>query len=340
MPQQLQRKPTPASSQEITSAIVSAWKQVVGDKPKLSQVAKAWAQIAAETNRGRAIFNNNVGNIMWTKGNSHDYFTNTDTRSVNGNPAEREGYSAFFRSYPSLVDGVADYLTFIKNRPSAFKELVSGSPQEFSAALASVHYYDPFTKDDYTNKNGKKVPGYTSALTSQYNQFIADYRKGKISGNTQQKPEQEPQKGGIIESFIAKLNDFVSNIVGASNNTHLLMIKSNDDISSKIEFARIIKSVLQEELGIKSNIYTNKDNVDLEVISSFDDEQSENAIKEIAKATSNVFRDATKKFISVNMDTSLVMNAKSILPELDAKTAEREYRMFNLKIIKGNNGQG
>ena len=101
---QVKAVPGSATESQMFSAIVIAWQQVFGTKPTTNQVANTWAQIAIETGRGKYILNNNVGNINWTKGNSHDYYMTTDDKSVNGNPADREKFRVPRRSYDSLVD--------------------------------------------------------------------------------------------------------------------------------------------------------------------------------------------------------------------------------------------
>src|ERR1019366_351210 len=161
---------TPASKNEIVQAIINAWPTVFNRKPTYDQVAKTWAQIAIEASRGKYILNNNVGNIDYTSGFKGDYYQNNDTYSVNGNPANRKSYVTKRRAYNTLEDGVIDYLTLLKNRPPVMEALFKGSPSDFSNALAKVHYYDPFVRDDYVDKNGKKNNGYTTNLVSIYNQ--------------------------------------------------------------------------------------------------------------------------------------------------------------------------
>jgi hypothetical protein len=177
---------------------------------------------------------------------------------------------------------------------------------------------------DFSGKfTGKKTPSEEDSTTQLPPNQLA------------QSTDQDPPKGGIVDVFLNKLNDFVGKIADASHKTHLLTIKSQSDLASKVEYARVLAITLKEKLDMKSEVRTNGDNVDLEIKSDYGDKDSERAILEVSKAVANAFTDATKKFASIKMDSNLILNAKSVLPELDAQTAERYYRMFNLKIIKG-----
>ena len=109
------RVPTPASQDQVVAAIVKAWKRVFNENPTWGQVGKTWAQIGVETGNGTEIFNHNVGNINWTKGYNGDYYETTDSITIGDNPANRKFYTAKMRSYKDLFQGVADYLTLLKN---------------------------------------------------------------------------------------------------------------------------------------------------------------------------------------------------------------------------------
>jgi hypothetical protein len=302
MAAKLDRKLTPASKRDIVSAISAAWKEIFNRKPTLGQIAKAFAQISAETNLGQAIYNNNVGNIIWTRNNAHDYFMNTDTRSVNGDPANRQQYTQEFRSYPTLVDGVADYLTLLKNMNGGkvLPTLLGGSTEDFSSALADAKYYDPYTKDDYVNAQGKKVPGYTSALSKHYNDFVSQYRRRHNLQNAAPASQTTNNISSTVSEFVDQLEHFVEKLVGA-NQKYVLFVRSNEDFSSKLEYARILKNALKIELNAKSDIMVNDDSIVLEVELPNALKDHPEVIAEVSAAISDAFRHATKKIGGMNV---------------------------------------
>ena len=257
-------------------------------------------------------------------------------------------YIAKFRSYDSLDDGVLNYISFLKNRPAvmaAMKE--DASPKEFSYALAKVHYYDPYIRDDYTDKNGKKVPGYTTGLTSRYNDFISKFKSGKINPNKiQESPKQTEQMladKNIQPQFINQINNFLDSFAFQNNNIikssfsdkkFNIEIKSDNDFSSKLEYARILCIALKEELNAKSEILIDKDNIQIECIVNAND-KGELVVKELCNAISNVFHDATKKIGGVKINTNILYNTESKYQKLNIKLAETNYRKFHLKFATG-----
>ena len=326
---------TPASQNEIIQTIISAWPIVFGTTPTTDQVAKTWAQIAIEASRGKYILNNNVGNIDYTSGFKGDYYENTDNYSVNGNPAIRKSYIAKRRAYNTLKDGVIDYLTLLKNRKPVMKALLNGTPADFSNALAEVHYYDPYVRDDYVDKHGRKNYGYTHNLVSIYNQLL-----NKKTRPEDYAPPSTPfgDNNSLLVSFISKLESFLDNLtslasVSKEQNNFLIEVKSDDaDFSSKLEYSRILSFALKEELDLKSNIYTDRNNI--QISCSKKDVSIEN-IKEICAAISDTFTYATRKIGCIKVYSLVSQNTRPSYEELNIKTAEINYRKFNIKIIKG-----
>jgi hypothetical protein len=327
---------TPASQNEIIQTIISAWPIVFGTTPTTDQVAKTWAQIAIEASRGKYILNNNVGNIDYTSGFKGDYYENTDNYSVNGNPAIRKSYIAKRRAYPTLKAGVIDYLTLLKNRKPVMKALLNGTPADFSNALAEVHYYDPYVRDDYVDKHGRKNHGYTHNLVSIYNQLLnkktrpEDYAPPSTSSG---------DNTSLLASFVSKLESFLDNLTSlasASNepNNFLIEVKSSSpaDFASKLEYSRILSFALKEELDLKTNIYTDRNNIQ---ISCENKNIPIENVKEVCAAISDTFTYATRKIGTIKVYSLVSQNTRPNYEELNIKTAEINYRKFNIKFIKG-----
>ena len=152
----------------------------------------------------------------------------------------------------------------------------------------------------------------------------------------QQQPIQEPKSNSFIDEFLAKVNNFVSKLIGASEK-HLIVIQSSADLSSKLEYARILKMALEEELGVKSDIFTDGNTVHMETQCISDKIASEQVIMEVSDAISNAFKDATKNIGSLVVKASINTETQSKLSMLDVDSAIRNYRMFNLKFCKGRN---
>jgi hypothetical protein len=343
---------TPASENQIVSAIVSAWREVIGGRPTLGQVGKTYSQIAIETAHGQAIFNNNVGNINHIPGSNGDYYQTKDSLTVGNNPANRKVYTAKMRSYGSLSEGVSDYLTFLKNRGAVMSALQKGSPQDFSYALAGVGYYDAHIRDDYMGKDGKKISGYTSGLTSIYKQFVQQHRKGgqqntSPTASANYKPEQQDQ--GMLASFFNKIERMVDGLLGNASvesrinkygskyplNKYLISVDSGSDLSSKLEFARIFSLAAKEELDANTNTYTDGANVEVQCVLAVEQNRGLDVIKELAAAISSTFEYATKKVGGIEIYTFVKANVNPTYQTLSIKLSEINYRKFHLKFVKG-----
>jgi hypothetical protein len=348
MAHKVKRVQTSASEDQVVSAITQSWAEVFGGRPTLSQVGKTWAQIALETGRAKIMFNNNVGNINWTPGFNGNYYEITDSYTIGNNPANRQKYRSKMRSYHSLFDGVKDYLTFLKNRGPVSDALQKGSPKDFSYALAAAHYYDPYIRDDYKNNTGKKVNGYTSGLTAIYQQFI-EKRKGEPPSVPE---ESRKPESGLLASFLKGLSSLLDSLTAVASegsikmksiskygsdypqNRYLISVDSNDDFSSKLEFARILSLALKEEIDSDSEIFTDGKDVEIQCVVNAERVRGLEVVKELCATLSDVFEDATKKIGGVKTYTFVMANENSYYQKLDIKLSENNYKKFHLKFAK------
>lgn len=330
---------TPASKNQIVSSIDSAWRSIFGNQPTVKQVAMLYSQIAIETGHGKSIFNNNVGNINWTQGFPGNYYETQDSLTVGNNPANRKYYTAKMRAYNTLDDGILDYVKLLKNRSPVLAALKNGDVKDFSYALAAVHYYDPHIRDDYTDKNGKKVPGYTTGMTSIYKSFV---------GNNKNQPIKQEHKSNNLMVFLHRLSDFLDKLtsfgeveemkINKYGNAfpsikYLISIDSNSDTTTKLEFARILSFALKEELQSISQIYSNNENIEIECIVNANEIKGTAALKELVVAVANTFEYATKSIEPIKIYTSVQINEKSHYQKLDIKLSEMNYRKFKLKFV-------
>jgi len=323
---------TKTSENEIIQTIMREWQSVFGTTPSPQQAFTAYGQLAMETGHGNQCYNYNVGNINWTRGFNGKFYTTKDSSSINGNPANRNWYIAKMRSYDSLADGVKDYLKWIKNHKNATAAAISADPKAFSHALAEAGYYDPHMRDDYVDANGKKQAGNTTGAVGIFSNLMKKNDAGKLDLNVP-KPNYSIDTssiGGFISSIERILDNFMST---ASKPTgYLISLGSDNDFASKLEFAAVLKTALEEELKVKSDIYVN--NTNIEVMCKISDQKALDALNELCYAVSDTFEYATRKIGGVKIYTTILQDQNPSCQELDIKLAEINHRKFLLKFCK------
>lgn len=139
---------TKPTIKEWSDALSTVWEEVVVTpaEPTLEMLAVLWAQFALETGRGASCFNNNLGNIKAQAAWSGDYCVLHTFEFVNRKRIEIDDN---FRSFPTLIDGARDYLTFL-SRPSyrePFACILQGDPLAFAKALKAKGYYTAAVAD-------------------------------------------------------------------------------------------------------------------------------------------------------------------------------------------------
>ena len=112
----------------------------------------------------------------------------------------------------------------------------------------------------------------------------------------------------------------------------LIGIKTSDQINA-IEFARILRLALNEELLIDTNTYSDENNVDVECIINGPIDQSFNVINEITAAVVDAFKVATNKIGGINIDVEFCINKVSSYQPMSWKVADTNYRKFLLKFV-------
>lgn len=98
---------TPASDDELRDALMRSHRAQLGSDPPIHRVRMAWAMVRHETANTHSMWNHNVGNIACTKNFPQCHALNV------ANPAKEPVY---YRSYPDLDSGAADFWRLIAGR--------------------------------------------------------------------------------------------------------------------------------------------------------------------------------------------------------------------------------
>jgi hypothetical protein len=208
---------------------------------------------------------------------------------------------------------------------------------------------------DY-NKDGKITVGdLTNTLMSMekssgFQKMLSQFNRVAGNGEVSEKAKgvSQPQEStqmlaekNIPPPLMNEINSFLDSFAGKQDSdiikssSYLISINSDNDFTSKLEYARILSLALKEELNIQSDIFTNNTDVQIQCAIDTDSKKGELVLKELCSAISDVFSDATKKIGSIKIDTKILLNNKSKYQKLDIKLAETNYRKFHLKFAIG-----
>jgi hypothetical protein len=182
-----------------------------------------------------------------------------------------------------------------------------------------------------------------------YQQAVADMtrRTGyapsqKPSTMVAQQQTVAPAGSGGFDSILDKYLGFVSGASSSSlkrlykknlpNNDILIQVAAPDHISA-VEFGRVLCTALDEDL--LSTAYTHTDGHLVEIECSIPGPEKEcfEAVKQMAEAVAETFKDATSKIGGIKITTNCIMNKKSSYQPISFKTAGTNYRKFLLKFI-------
>lgn len=152
-------------------------------------------------------------------------------------------------------------------------------------------------------------------------------------------PEQQlaSKSSPILEQFLEKTINFFSSLLPSLSTTaekdnNFLIVINAEDLITKAEYARILQSVIQEELKAYSSIHSDDKSVELVCSLPFSMEDSLRCLEEVCSAVSDVFKFATA---GCDVETFVVLDEESDYPEIDIKTAEINRRKFRLKLARG-----
>jgi hypothetical protein len=361
MGNRVQRVRTEVSESQMAAAVLDAWKEMFNTTPTKEQVSLVLAQNALETGSRKSMWNYNIGNITTDGKSQYDYFDDLRT-SEQTSPGVWQKMNLKYRAYPTLKDGVKDYLKLLsgKHYSNAWDHIINPDPAAFSKALKQSGYY-----------TANEAP-YTKTLSGLYGKYnkskgYEDAVAGKI--DTKQQPDQIPtkSKSDYARQFLSKIKDSGSAAVDAAkkpgtdndyksilnNFLHqvaaseklnknlykkflpkqniLIQVKSKDYADS-IEFSRILCTALDEELMAKSFIHTDNNDVEVNCVIAGPELDCFNTVKQLTGSLAEAFKFATAKIGGVDIKTNLIMNKTSFYEGITLRAAEIQYRKFLLKF--------
>lgn len=178
---------------DIVKALIQGWIANEGKAPNQRQIGVIWAQNSLETGQSFSMWNNNVANVKYTEAaGAVDYCMLANVwEIVNGKKVmfQPPNPATWFRSFPTLADGVTFQINFLKNKryKTAWTAVESGNPAAFAHLLKLAGYYTAPEQD------------YVAAMNGFFNKFMRDQTFAKALADVQkpaivETPEMVPLK--------------------------------------------------------------------------------------------------------------------------------------------------
>lgn len=326
MGNRVKRTRTEITTSQLAAAITDVWRNLFASTPSQEQVSMILAQNALETGHRKSMWNYNVGNITTNGKGPYDYFDDLTT-DEQIKPGTWKKMNLKYRAYPSLKDGVQDYLKFIsgKKYSNAWKFILNPDPIAFSKALKSSGYYTA------------NEAAYTKTLSKLYEQYSKSHLDKVPAPLSLKTPSNDNSLSNILNNYLQmvaaseKNNKKLYKQLLPFNNI-LIKINSND-FTDSIEFARILCAAIEEELI--ANAYTHTDGNTIEIECSIPGPEFEclKATQQLADSISGAFQQATKKIGKLYIQAECIANKKSSHKQISFKSAEHQHRKFLLKFI-------
>lgn len=316
MGNRVDRIKTNVSESQMVSAIVDAWKHLFNSTPTKEQISLIMAQISLETANRNSMWNFNVGNITTNGKSTYDFYDDLTTKEQI-KPGKWKKMNLKYRSYPSLTEGIKDYLRFLQGKHYAevWKNIVNPNPMAFSKALKDAGYY-----------TANEAP-YTKQIVNYYNKFI--------SGNKPMENTSNKSLDNILDNYLQqitaseKLNKKLYKKYLPINYITIKLASTN--YIDTIEFANILCLALDEELLSKSFVHINDKYTEVQCNIPGPIKECLNAVNELTEFVKDAFKEATIKIGGINIKYNVVNNKSSYQP-IDLVTAERQHRKFLLKF--------
>jgi Putative peptidoglycan binding domain len=155
---------THATPAQMFDALGRAWQGRFGAAAARGSLLVLLAQWALETGRGASMHCWNVGNIKGKPDGSdgHDWTFFACDEVIGGKVVwfYPDNPGCCFRAYPTLDDGVVDYLGTVSTRfASAWPAVIAGDPAQFAHLLKVAGYYTASEAQ------------YTASVQSLFNEF-------------------------------------------------------------------------------------------------------------------------------------------------------------------------
>lgn len=335
MGNKVERIQTNVTEPQMAQAMIEAWKSLFGIQPTKEQIGILMSQNALETGSRKSMYNFNIGNIKGNEKSPYDfYFLNAPEQM---SPGIWKNMNMAFRAYPSLIDGVKDYIKLLSTSQryaEAWKHVMSPDPASFSKALKKGGYY---TADE--------AP-YTKLLSRLYSKFNkSDSYDQAVAGKVGQ-PITETKDKSIVpkDSFLDKLNNLLTTYMGALASNYQVqkkyldknefLIKVNSQyLFNSIEYSRILCETLEEELSSRTYMHSNGSDIEIECKIYGNPLLCKKAINTLCDETSEAFKHATGKLNGIKIEYKIFPNIKSQIDYLDDKLANTSYRKFRLHLL-------
>lgn len=133
---------TPLSHENLMDALCSSHKIKYGKKPNANRLSLSWSQIALENDRGRKIWNNNLGNQGPFR-MDQEYYHHL-----------KKGWP--YRSFKNPIESGISYWDILEKCSMGLRSFDDGDPLMAAKSLKNCNYYDT------------DVESYTIVLRSLY----------------------------------------------------------------------------------------------------------------------------------------------------------------------------
>ncbi len=152
---EVEKVATPVSTQEFLNALSQVFQQIENVRPDIKQLGMLYGQWALETNTGKSMFNNAVGNVKITDNQMNSglkffsQFTG-DSGVLRPDGVIGEGVN-HFRAYDTLSDGIRSWLGLLKapRYRAGWEALKNGDAVGFATGIARGGYVAEPSQDSY-----------------------------------------------------------------------------------------------------------------------------------------------------------------------------------------------
>jgi len=172
--------------------------------------------------------------------------------------------------------------------------------------------------------NGSKMNTGAYGVPSSFSFDELTRNNGFVSfdGSSSQTPIASNTGNSTIDQMLASIVKALES--AASNQNSFSIIVKADNLSTKLEYTRILSAALKEELLIRTRTYMNENEVEVRC----EDQASFAMIKAVSNDVAQMFKQATNNIVS----TVITKSNKTEYQELDLKTAELHYRKFRINL--------
>src|SRR6266404_3888217 len=139
-PMKVDRTATPLTELEVANVLQQAWIALFGQMPTSQVLGVGWAQIALENDHGRAIWNNNFGNIT-TAGHSGDFYELQTKEQIH--PGDWKEVTMKYAAHTTPEDGAEAYWKLVTGAhyAPAFRFFETGEAHAAAMELHALGYF-------------------------------------------------------------------------------------------------------------------------------------------------------------------------------------------------------